>query len=61
MLENRNEVYYLNGSPFTGLAWTPLDGSRVGEFFLDEEFCKYQAKGFDVIPYTFKDGVMTYE
>ena len=58
MLENRSEVYYLNGTPFTGLAWTPLYGSRVGEFFLDEEFCKYQAEGFGVIPYSFQNGVI---
>lgn len=58
MLENRNEVYYLNDTPFTGLAWTAREGFFAGDFTTSEETCRNYAGDAGIIPYSFENGVM---
>ena len=58
MLQNIEGIYCLNNVPYTGTAWTAIEGFFAGDFIISEATCKRYANESEIIPYKFENGGM---
>jgi hypothetical protein len=58
MLQNIEGIYCLNNVPYTGTAWTAIEGFFTGDFTTSEETCRRYAGESGIISYEFENGVM---